>query len=165
MKNSVEDYLSLFFITLLYRRRMERGIDLGRMLDELMEISMDCISYFGKNENLSEINMSEVKNDIEKAKKKVLITSSKVYVLQNLIEKEISNELVMMYPESVFYYNLIDLDSRNGDKIDTGYPLKYFDEIVKYMANELDVNKWNGMKCDELCIELMEMRIHSEMIS
>ena len=138
---------------------MERDIDLGRMLDELMEISMDCISYFGKNENLSEINMNEVKNDIEKAKENVLITSSKVYVLQNLIEKEISNELVMMYPESMFYYNLIDMDSRNGDKIDTGYPLKYMDEIVKYMANELDVNEWNGMKFDELCIELMDMRI------
>ena len=144
---------------------MERGIDLGRTLDELMEISMDCISYFGKNENLSEINMNEVKNDIEKAKEKVLITSSKVYVLQNQSEKEISNKLVMMYPESMFYYNLIDMESRYKNKIDTGYPLKYFDEIVKYMANELDVNKWNGMKCDELCIELMEMRIHSEMIS
>ena len=66
MKNSGEDYLSLFFITLLYRRRMERGIDLGRTLDELMEISMDCISYFGKNENLCEINMKEAKYDIKK---------------------------------------------------------------------------------------------------
>ncbi len=68
---------------------MERGIDLGRTLDELMEISMDYISYFGKNENLSEINMSEVKNDIDKAKEKVLITSSRVYVLQYQSEKEI----------------------------------------------------------------------------
>ena len=68
---------------------MERGIDLGRTLDELMEISMNCISYFGKNEEISEINMNEVKNDIEKAKEKVLITSSKVYVLQNQSEKEI----------------------------------------------------------------------------
>ena len=66
MKNSGEDYLSQFFIILLYWRRMERDIDLGRMLDELMDISMDCISYFGKSENLCEINMKEAKYDIKK---------------------------------------------------------------------------------------------------
>ena len=65
MKNSGEDYLSQFFIILLYWRRMERDIDLGRMLDELMDISMDCISYFGKSENLCEIKRVKLPSDID----------------------------------------------------------------------------------------------------
>ncbi len=69
----------------------------------------------------------------------------------------------MMYPESVFYYNLIDLDSRNGDKIDTGYPLKYFDEIVKYLTNELDVNEFYYVEFLDLCRELMEIHIPFKM--
>ena len=54
-------------------------------------------------------------------------------MLEDKCKHEVSNELVLIYLGSWIYDNLIDLDSRNGNKVDTGYPLKYLDEIVKYM--------------------------------
>ena len=47
------------------------------------------------------------------------------------------------------YDNLIDLASRDGNKVDTGYPLKYFDEIVRYMKNECDISELNGVEFDD----------------
>ena len=51
------------------------------------------------------------------------------------------------------------MDSRDGDKVDTGYPLKYFAEIVKYMKNEYDIKKLNGVEFDEFCRELISLNI------
>ena len=59
----------------------------------------------------------------------------------------------------MIYENLIDLDSRDGDKVDTGYPLKYFSEIVRYMKNEYDIKKLNGVEFDEFCRELISLNI------
>ena len=67
------------------------------------------------------------------------MNDSKVYILENQSEHEISNSVVLKYIGSMIYENLIDMDSRDGDKVDTGYPLKYFAEIVKYMKNEYDI--------------------------
>ena len=67
------------------------------------------------------------------------MNDSKVYVLEDQSEHEIPNELVIKSISSMIYDNLIDLDSRDGDKVDTGYSLNYFDEIVKYMKNEYDI--------------------------
>ena len=78
------------------------------------------------------------------------MNSSKTYVLEDQSEHEISNEVVLKYIGSWIYDNLIDLDSRDGNKIDTGYPLKYFAEIVKYMKKGYDINELNGVEFDEL---------------
>ena len=67
------------------------------------------------------------------------MNDSKIYVLENQSEHEIPNELVLKYIGSLIYENMIDLVSRDGDKVDTGYPLNYFVEIVKYMKNEYDI--------------------------
>ena len=80
-----------------------------------------------------------MKNGLLKVSEKGFMNDSKIYVLENQSEHEIPNELVLKSIGSMMYDNLIDLDSRNGDKIDTGYSLNYFVEIVKYMKNEYDI--------------------------
>ena len=110
------------------------------------------------NRKEEELKKMDVNGLVEKFEK-MNVNSSKTYVIEDKSEHEISNELVLKYIGSWFYDNLIDLDSRDGNKIDTGYPLKYLDEIVKYMANEYDINELNGVEFVEFCRELMEIRI------
>ncbi len=110
------------------------------------------------NRKEEELKKMDVNGLVEKFGK-MNVNSSKTYVIEDKSEHEISNELVLKYIGSWFYDNLIDLDSRDGNKIDTGYPLKYLDEIVKYMANEYDINELNGVEFVEFCRELMEIRI------
>ena len=85
-------------------------------------------------------------NGLEEKFEKMNVNGNKTYVIEDQSEHEISNELALKYIGSWFYDNLIDLDSRDGNKIDTGYPLKYFGEIVKYMANEYDIDELNGVE-------------------
>ena len=108
-----------------------------------------------KEDELKRLDVTELLDKFERMNGH----SNKTYVIEDLSEHEISNELVLKYIGSWMYDNLIDLDSRNGDKIDTGYPLKYLDLIVRYMCNEYDVDELNGVKFDDFCRELMEMRI------
>ena len=129
------------------------------VLEELMKASVSCYCCFDKSEDLSELDMYEAKNELEKVKKKVDTNGSKTYVVEDQSEHEISNEVVLKYIGSMIYDNLIDNDSRSGNMIDTGYPSKYFTEIVKYIKNEYDISELNGIEFDEFCRELMEMRI------
>ena len=96
------------------------------VLEELMKASVSCYCCFDKSEDLSELDMNEAKNELEKVKEKVDTNGSKTYVVEDQSEHEISNEVVLKYIGSMIYDNLIDNDSRNGNKIDTGYPSKYF---------------------------------------
>ena len=98
-------------------------------------------------------------NGLEEKFEKMNVNSSKTYVIEDKSEHEISNELALKYIGSWFYDNLIDLDSRDGNKIDTGYPLKYFGEIVKYMKNEYDIDELNGVEFVDFCRELMSLNI------
>ena len=45
------------------------------------------------------------------------MNDNKVYVLEDQSEHEIPNELVLKSIGSMMYDNLIDLDSRNGEKM------------------------------------------------
>ena len=45
------------------------------------------------------------------------MNDSKVYVLEDQSEHEIPNDVVLKYIGSMIYDNLIDLDSRNGEKM------------------------------------------------
>ena len=134
-------------------------VDANKLLDELLKATSSCYGCIGKTEEWSGVEVNEVKNELEKTSEKVDMNGSKTYVLEDQSEHEISNELVLKYIGSWIYDNLIDLDSRNGDKIDTGYPLKYFDKIVKYMANEYDIDELNGFEYEEFCRELMDVKI------
>ena len=115
---------------------LQSKMDASNVLDELVKATSSCYSCFCKSEEWSSVEVNEVKNELEKASEKVDMNGSKVYVIEDQSEHEISNEVVLKYIGSMIYDNLIDLDSRDGDKVDTGYPLKYFDEIAKYMKNE-----------------------------
>ena len=134
-------------------------VDAIKMLDELLKATSSCYGCFGKTEEWSGVEVNEVKNELNKASEKVDMDGSKTYVLSDQSEHEVSNEIVLKYLGSWMYDNLIDLDSRDGNKIDTGYPLKYLDLIVRYMCNEYDIDELNGVKFGDFCRELMEMRI------
>ena len=78
--------------------------------------------------------------------------------------KEISNEVVIDHPESLLNVNMIDIDSRNDkNEVEIDFRFKYLDEMVKYMANEYDINELNGIEFVEFCRELMEMNIPFKM--
>ena len=131
----------------------------SKTLDELLKATSSCYSCFCKSEELIGVDVNETKNELEKANEKVDMNDSKTYVIENKSEHKIPNEVVLKYIGSMIYENLIDLDSRDGDKVDTGYPLKYFAEIMKYMKNEYDIKKLNGVEFDEFCRELISLNI------
>ena len=134
-------------------------IEASKILDEFVKTTSNCCNCFGKTEEWSSVDVNEAKIELEKASEKVDMNGSKVYVPQDQSEHEIPNEVVLKYIGSLIYENLIDLVSRDGDKVDTGYPLKYFAEIVKYMKNEYDINELNGVEFDEFCRELISLNI------
>ena len=138
---------------------LQSKMDASNVLDELVNATSSCCRCFCKSEEWSSVEVNEVKNELEKASEKVDMNGSKVYVIEDQSEHEISNEVVLKYIGSMIYDNLIDLDSRDGDKVDTGYPLKYFAEIMKYMKNEYDIKKLNGVEFDEFCRELISLNI------
>ena len=126
-------------------------VDANKLLDELLKATSSCYGCFGKTEEWSDVEVNEVKNELKKASKKVDMNGNKTYVLSDQSEHEVSNELVLKYLGSWMYGNLIDLESRDGKKVDTGYPLKYLDEIVRYMGNEYNIWKLNGVEFVEFC--------------
>ena len=151
-----------YFVIVLFLLKMSEPrskVDAIKMLDELLKATSSCYGCFGKTEEWSGVEVNEVKNELNKASEKVDMDGSKTYVLSDQSEHEVSNELVLKYLGSLIYDNLIDLDSRDGNKVDTGYPLKYFAEIMKYMKNEYDIKKLNGVEFDEFCRELISLNI------
>ena len=148
-----------FFLFIENMSGLQSKMDASNVLDELVKATSSCCRCFCKSEEWSSVEVNEVKNELEKASEKVDMNGSKVYVIEDQSEHEISNEVVLKYIGSMIYDNLIDLDSRDGDKVDTGYPLKYFAEIMKYMKNEYDIKKLNGVEFDEFCRELISLNI------
>ena len=124
-----------------------------------MKATSSCYSCFCKSEEWSSVDVHEMKAELLKASEKANTNDSKVYALEDQSEHEIPNEVVLKYIGSMIYTNLIDLDSRNGNRIDTGYPLKYFAEIVKYMNKNYDINELNDVEFDGFCKELMSLNI------
>ena len=134
--------------------------DINKLLDELLKATSSCYGCLGKTEEWSGVEVNEMKNELEKASEKADMNESKTYVLSDKSEHEISNELVKNHQESLLNVNMIDIDSRNEkNEVEIDYRLKYMDEIVRYMKNEYDIDKLNGIELDEFCRELMEMNI------
>ena len=152
----------VFILFLLQMSEPRSKVDTNKLLDELLKATSSCYGCFGKIEESSGVEVNEVKNELEKASKKVDMNDSKTYVLSDQSEHEISNELVKNHQESLLNMNMIDIDSRDGNKknkVEIDYRFKYMDEIVRYMKNEYDISELNGIELDEFCRELMEIRI------
>ncbi len=138
---------------------MKTKIDADKILDELIKASSSCIEIFGEKEELDEMSVNEVKNELKMASEKIDLNDSKVYTFSNG-QKEVSNEVVIDYPESLLNVNMIDIDSRiNKNEVEIDFRFKYLDEMMKYMTNEYDINELNGIELVEFCRELMEMNI------
>ena len=153
---------SIFVIVLFILKMSEPGskVDVNKLLDELLKTTLNCYGCFGKSEEWCDVEVNEVKNELEKASEKVDMNGSKNYALSDGQKKEILNELVKNHQESLLNVNLIDIDSRNDkNEVEIDFRFKYLDEIVRYMGNEYDIVELNGIEFDEFCGELMEMRI------
>ena len=153
---------SIFVTVLLILKMSEPGskVDVNKLLDELLKTTLNCYGCFGKSEEWCDVEVNEVKNELEKASEKVDMNGSKNYALSDGQKKEILNELVKNHQESLLNVNMIDIDSRNEkNEVEIDFRFKYLDEIVRYMGNEYDIDELNGIEFDEFCGELMEMRI------
>ena len=118
-----------------------------------------------RNEDeLNGMDMNGIVDEIEKVSKRVNMSDSKVYVFSDGQRKAISNELVKNHQESLLNVNMIDIDSRNNrNEVEIDFRFKYLDEMVRYMANNYDIDELNGIELDKFCRELMEMNIPFKM--
>ena len=94
-----------------------------------------------KNEFM-EMDMNRAINEIENA----YASDYKVYSFSDGQRKEIANELVIEYPESLLNVNMIDNDSRNiKNEVEMDHRMKYVDFIIQYLVNEFDISELNFM--------------------
>ena len=129
---------------------------MDNILGELLADSLKCVCCFDKNEDLFNLDVNELKMVSEK----MSTNDKKVYVFSDGQRKEIPNELVMKYQDSLLYMIMNDVESRaNGHEVDVDSQFHYLDEIIKYMNNEYDIFELDGIAFDEFCGELMEMNI------
>ena len=94
-------------------------IEASKILDEFVKTTSNCCNCFGKTEEWGSVDVNEVKAELLKASEKVDMNDSKTYAIEDKSEHEIPNEVVLKNIGSWMYDNLIDLDSRDGNKIDT----------------------------------------------
>ena len=74
----------------------------------------------------------------------------KVYTFSDCQMVNISNDLVLNYPDSILDVNLIDLDSRSSEKeVEIDFRLKYLNELLSYMNYELNIWTLNGVEFEE----------------
>ena len=120
------------------------GIEKLRMISDEVSNELEMINKEMnriKNEFM-EMDMNRAINEIENA----YASDYKVYLYSDGQRKEISNELVIEYPESLLNVNMIDNDSRNiKNEVEMDHRMKYVDFIIQYMANEFDISELNFM--------------------
>ena len=120
------------------------GIEKLRMISDEVSNELEMINKEMnriKNEFM-EMDMNRAINEIENA----YASDYKVYSFSDGQRKEIANELVIEYPESLLNVNMIDNDSRNiKNEVEMDHRMKYVDFIMQYMANEFDISELNFM--------------------
>ncbi len=145
---------------LLFQVSMESKGSMREVLNEFLELSLRCIENTEIIEELSCMSVSNVKIKLETVERKFVMSDEKVYTFSDCQMVNISNDLVLKYPNSILNANLIDLDSRSSEKeIEIDFRLKYLNELLSYMNYELNIWTLNGVEFEEFCTELMEMRI------
>ena len=120
------------------------GIEKLRMISDEVSNELEMINKEMnriKNEFM-EMDMNRAINEIENA----YASDYKVYSFSDGQRKEIANELVIEYSESLLNVNMIDNDSRNiKNEVEMDHRMKYVDFIMQYMANEFDISELNFM--------------------
>ena len=120
------------------------------LFNEFIKLSLNCLEWFEKNEELSETDANEILSELVIVHKKLITCDSKVYAFSDGQRREISNELVFKYPECLLNMNMIDIDSRNSNhEIEIDFHLKYLDEMIEYIKNEYDIGELNDVEFDE----------------
>ena len=120
------------------------GIEKLRMISDEVSNELEMIKKEMnriKNEFM-EMDMNRAINEIENA----YASDYKVYSFSDGQKKEISNELVIEYPESLLNVNMIDNDSRNiKNEVEIDHRMNHVDFIIQYMANECYSSELNFM--------------------
>ena len=120
------------------------GIEKLRMISDEVSNELTLINKEMnriKNEFMK-MDMNRTINEIENA----YASDYKVYSFSDGQRKEISNELVIEYPESLLNVNMIDNDSRNiKNEVEMDHRMKYVDFIIQYLVNEFDISELNFM--------------------
>ena len=120
------------------------------LLNELIKLSLNCLEYFEKNEELSEAIVNEILTEFKIVHKKLITCDSKLYAFSDGQRREISNELVFKYPECLLNVNMIDIDSRHiKHEMGICFHCKYLEERIEYIKNEYDIYELNDVEFDE----------------
>ena len=94
------------------------------LFNEFIKLSLNCLEYFEKNEELSEIDANDIQNEFEIVHKKLITGDSKVYTFSDGQRREISNELVFKYPECLLNDTLISINSTQNSSNSTSFNSK-----------------------------------------
>ena len=131
-----------------------------KVLSDLIRDLFNCLKHCKKHEESLGIELNNLTKEIENVYRNITKSYMKVYTFLEGSVSEIPNNVVMKYPESLIYYFMIDIDSRNSkNEVEMDFRLIYLDQIVKYMNHEFNIWKLKDTEFDKFCKELMEMRI------
>ena len=120
------------------------GIEKLRMISDEVSNELEMI-----NKEINRIKNEIMEMDMNRAiyeTENAYASDYKVYSFSDGQRKEIANELVIEYPESLLNVNMIDNDSRNiKNEVEMDHRMKYVDFIIQYLANEFDISELNFM--------------------
>ncbi len=90
----------------------------------------------------------------------VNISEKKKFMFKNGVNIEISSNLIMNHPTSVFYRNAASSGSEQSkDVISIDIRTKYIEKIVKYMEKELNIWEFSDEEFADFCDELVAMEL------
>ena len=148
------------------KESMIKSDDLGskklRVISNEVNCELDMIDeVLNRNEDeLKEIDVNGMLNEVENVGEWAMANDKNVYSFLDGQKKEIMNELVKKYPESLLNLKTIDVMSRTSEyEVKIHCCLKFLNEIVSYMSNEFDIKRMNGIEFDKFCQELMRVNI------
>ena len=80
LENDFVIHIFHFFLFIENMSGIQSKMDASKMLDELMKATSSCYSCFCKSEELSSVDVNEVKAELLKASEKVDMNGSKTYL-------------------------------------------------------------------------------------
>ena len=90
----------------------------------------------------------------------VNISEKKKFMFKNGVNIEISSNLIMNHPTSVFYRNAASSGSEQSkDVISIDIRTKYIEKIVKYMEKELNIWEFSDEEFADFCDEFVAIEL------